>query len=84
MLGTVKIYTLRDYKKKEQEKHVNLVYITKEEKHHYACVKNMSRLFSTQINKSKNAKHICHNCQQPFKLKHTFEKHRLRYKTNYK
>ena len=71
-------------------KTVNLLLVTKKEddtqaegkkrwidgvNSHYACVRNMSRLLSSQINGHKESKHFCMNCMNSFKTSKALKKH---------
>ena len=42
---------------------------------HYCLIKNMSRLFSNQVNKSKEKIHICNYCLQNFRNEKTLKNH---------
>ena len=45
--------------KEKQEKHVNLPYIAEHNEAHFAYIKNLSRLVSTQLSKHDEKKFIC-------------------------
>jgi len=60
----------------ERSKMINLFLISDEEKTHYTCVKNLSRLLSSQINNQGHAKHFCLNCVQVFKTKNALNNYR--------
>ncbi|KYM93403.1 hypothetical protein ALC62_15993 [Cyphomyrmex costatus] len=53
---------LTDYKR---GRHVNLLYV-QDGDGHFACIKNLSRLVSTQINKHHGQKYICDRCLHYF------------------
>jgi len=62
-------------KSKKQGKIINLLYITNDEKSHYAYIKNLNRLLGSQINKRVSAKHICVNCMSSFRSNKSLKKH---------
>ncbi|XP_067216712.1 uncharacterized protein [Linepithema humile] len=43
----------------KKEKHVNLLYVRKNNDAHFVCIKNLSRLVSSQLSKHANKKYIC-------------------------
>ncbi|XP_067211984.1 uncharacterized protein [Linepithema humile] len=43
----------------KKEKHVNLLYVCKNNNAHFVCIKNLSRLVSSQLSKHANKKYIC-------------------------
>ncbi|XP_076301675.1 uncharacterized protein LOC143219691 [Lasioglossum baleicum] len=53
---------------KKRRRHVNLLFIQNAAKTHghFACIRNLSRLVSSQLSKKKNHKHICDRCLQYF------------------
>ncbi|XP_076278023.1 uncharacterized protein LOC143207955 [Lasioglossum baleicum] len=53
---------------KKRRRHVNLLFIQNAAKTHghFACIRNLSRLVSSQLSKQKNHKHICDRCLQYF------------------
>lgn len=64
---------------KGDDKNIDLLLITKPNKSHYVCIKNLSRLLARQAGykeKSNNKVHICRNCLHPFKNEETLIKHR--------
>ena len=64
--------------------HVNILLISDENgDKHYCLIKNMSRLFSNQVNKSKEKIHICNYCLQNFRNEKTLKNH-LEYCSKYK
>ena len=69
----MELYTLPDKMRKEKGKVVNLLLISKGEKQHYCWIKNTTRLFSSQINKRKEAIHMCFNCMHKFKTEKALE-----------
>ncbi|XP_036151273.1 uncharacterized protein LOC118648878 [Monomorium pharaonis] len=60
-VAQVEIYTLRLTDNK-REKHVNLLYVEDSREDsvgHFACIKNLSRLVSSQVSKHNGKKYIC-------------------------
>ncbi|XP_076301498.1 uncharacterized protein LOC143219367 [Lasioglossum baleicum] len=53
---------------KKRRRHVNLLFIQNAAKTHghFACIRNLSRLVSSQLSKKKNHKHICDRSLQYF------------------
>ncbi|XP_076303709.1 uncharacterized protein LOC143221926 [Lasioglossum baleicum] len=53
---------------KKRTRHVNLLFIQNAAKTHghFACIRNLSRLVSSQLSKHKCTKHICDRCLQYF------------------
>jgi len=43
----------------KREKHVNLLYMQDDNEGHFASIKNLSRLISSQLNKKKHKKFFC-------------------------
>jgi len=51
---------LRLTEKKKIDKHVNLLYVQNDDDvGHFAWIKNLSRLMSSQLSKHKNKKYFC-------------------------
>jgi len=44
---------------KKMDKHVNLLYMQNDDMGHFAWIKNLSRLVSSQLSKHKNKKYFC-------------------------
>ncbi|XP_067215258.1 uncharacterized protein [Linepithema humile] len=62
-----KIFPLRLTSNK-MEKHVNLLYVHGNNDAHFVCIKNMSRLVSSQLSKEKCKKYICDRCLHYFRV----------------
>jgi len=60
---------------KKQGKTVNLLLITNENGSHYACIKHLSRLLSSQVNSHVNSEYFCLNYLQEFWSKDSLKKH---------
>ncbi|XP_067209973.1 uncharacterized protein [Linepithema humile] len=63
---SVNVFTTQDSKivplrltSNKKEKHVNLLYVHRNNNAHFACIKNMSRLVSSQLSKRNGKKYIC-------------------------
>ncbi|XP_067204246.1 uncharacterized protein [Linepithema humile] len=63
---SVNVFTTQDSKivplrltDDKKEKHVNLLYVRKNNDAHFACIKNLPRLVSSQLSKEKCKKYIC-------------------------
>lgn len=54
------------YTKNKKNRHVNLLYWNRGEVWHYAWIKSLSRLLSSQISKNQHSKWICDKCLQYF------------------
>ncbi|XP_067208470.1 uncharacterized protein, partial [Linepithema humile] len=50
----------------KKEKHVNLLYVRKNNDAHFACIKNLPRLVSSQLSMHKCKKYICDRCLHYF------------------
>ncbi|XP_076383905.1 uncharacterized protein LOC143261219 [Megalopta genalis] len=63
---------------RKREKHVNLLLIHDSEnlRNHYLCIRNLSRLVSSQISTQHN-KHICDRCLQYFKSQEKLSIHEI-------
>ena len=55
--------------------HVNILLIENDGNKHYCLIKNMSRLFSSQVNSHEHKKHICYYCLQVFSKEKTYKDH---------
>ncbi|XP_071582111.1 uncharacterized protein [Temnothorax nylanderi] len=44
---------------RKMDRHVNLLYVQDDNVGHFACIKNLSRLVSSQLSKKKNKKYFC-------------------------
>jgi len=62
-------------KTKNRGKIINLLYISDDEKSHYAYIKKLNKLLGSQINKRVSAKHICVNCMSSFRSNESLKKH---------
>ena len=69
------VYPLRVSKYEDREA-VNLLLIFDEERKHYCLIKNMSKLVSSQLNKKKNAKHLCLRCLNHFPTQERLDMHK--------
>ncbi|XP_045484598.1 uncharacterized protein LOC123689276 [Pieris rapae] len=54
------------FTKNKMRNHINLLYLTQGNIGHYCYIKNMSRLISSQVSKSKEAIYLCDFCLQYF------------------
>ncbi|XP_070526693.1 uncharacterized protein [Cardiocondyla obscurior] len=65
---------LTDVKK---ERHIHMLYVQHDnaDAGHFALIKNLSRLLSIQLNKTKNRKYFCDRCLQYFSSSDRMEKH---------
>ncbi|EZA49497.1 hypothetical protein X777_12309 [Ooceraea biroi] len=64
----------------EMDKHANLLYVQDPRDNslgHFACIKNLSRLVSSQINKQNGQKYICDRCLHYFYTKEKLEAHTM-------
>ena len=69
---------------KEMEKQViDLLLISNENMNHYCCIKNKSRLLSSQVSRHKSSRFFCDRCINHFPNKPALEKH-LEYCSNNK
>ena len=53
----------------------NLMLITENNRKHYVAIKSLSRLFSKQNSKDKEAQNFCMNCLQGFREEHSRDEH---------
>ncbi|XP_011700257.1 PREDICTED: uncharacterized protein LOC105457338 [Wasmannia auropunctata] len=61
---------------KKKEKHVNLLYLQDNNNEgHFVWIKNLSRLLSQQVNKTKNKKFFCDRCLHYFNRSEKLEAH---------
>ncbi|XP_039315238.1 uncharacterized protein LOC113002869 [Solenopsis invicta] len=51
---------------RKMDKHINLLYVQDDNVGHFALIKNMSRLMSSQLSKKKNKKFFCDRCLHYF------------------
>lgn len=59
-----------------RERHVNLLLVSDDNgNHHYCLIKNLSKLVSSQISKSKHGMYICDGCLQNFQKQDQLLKH---------
>ncbi|XP_018396274.1 PREDICTED: uncharacterized protein LOC108774621 [Cyphomyrmex costatus] len=58
----------------KKEKHVNLLYV-QDGDGHFVCIKNLSGLVGSQINKKKNRKYFCDRCLHYFSSSEKLESH---------
>nr|XP_012219810.1 PREDICTED: uncharacterized protein LOC105670709 [Linepithema humile] len=70
---SVNVFTTQDSKivplrltDDKKEKHVNLLYVCKNNDAHFACIKNLPRLVSSQLSMHKCKKYICDRCLHYF------------------
>ncbi|XP_076301552.1 uncharacterized protein LOC143219489 [Lasioglossum baleicum] len=63
--------------KQKLQRHVNLLLLRNRElKHtHYACIKQLSRLVSSQLSKREHRKYICDRCLQYFHTQQRLDEH---------
>ncbi|XP_011699293.1 PREDICTED: uncharacterized protein LOC105456731 [Wasmannia auropunctata] len=59
----------------KKEKHVNLLYVEKDDVGHFTWIKNLSHLVSSQLSKKKNKKYICDRCLHYFSSSEKLEVH---------
>ena len=65
--------------KKSNEKVLNVLLISNEEKSHYVVIKDFSRLMYSEVKtKKQHKKHFCMSCLQNFTIKEILNKHRER------
>ena len=70
-------FPLRVGKVEKPDSHLNILLISNEQNNkHYCLIKNMSRLFSSQVNKHKEKIHFFNYCLQHFRNKQTLETHK--------
>ena len=69
------VYPLRGSKYEDREA-VNLLLIFDGERKHYCLIKSMSKLVSSQLNKKKNAKHLCLRCLNHFPTQERLDMHK--------
>ncbi|XP_067211792.1 uncharacterized protein [Linepithema humile] len=70
---SVNVFTTQDSKivplrltDDKKEKHVNLLYVRKNNDAHFACIKNLPRLVSSQLSKHTHKMYICDRCLHYF------------------
>ncbi|KAL6420804.1 hypothetical protein ACFW04_013775 [Cataglyphis niger] len=63
----------------KKDKHVNWLYIEDNNVRHFACIKNLSRLVSSQLNKHNGQKYICDRCLRYFESEDKLQSHTLDY-----
>ncbi|XP_067216205.1 uncharacterized protein [Linepithema humile] len=70
---SVNVFTTQDSKivplrltDDKKEKHVNLLYVCKNNDAHFACIKNLPRLVSSQLSKHTHKMYICDRCLHYF------------------
>lgn len=63
------------YTKNKKERHINLIYWKNESQSHYAWIKSLSRLLSTQLSKHNGEKYICDRCLQYFGCEYLLHRH---------
>ncbi|XP_077258529.1 uncharacterized protein LOC143895350 [Temnothorax americanus] len=63
----------------KKDRHVNLLYLSDSRNNsnggHFACIKNLSRLLGSQLNRSKNMKYICDRCLHYFHSREKLSAH---------
>ncbi|XP_024871338.1 uncharacterized protein LOC112454272, partial [Temnothorax curvispinosus] len=63
----------------DKDRHVNLLYLSDSRNNsnggHFACIKNLSRLLGSQLNRSKNMKYICDRCLHYFHSREKLSAH---------
>ncbi|KMQ85714.1 hypothetical protein RF55_15565, partial [Lasius niger] len=61
---------------RKREKHVNLLYVEENDNvGHFACIKNLSRLISSQLSKHDHKKYICDRCLHYFRSEDKLQAH---------
>ncbi|XP_047515259.1 uncharacterized protein LOC125056273 [Pieris napi] len=63
------------FTKNKMQTHINLLYLTQGKIGHYCYIKNMSRLISSQVSKSKEAIYLCDFCLQYFSTSERLNNH---------
>ncbi|XP_026824426.1 uncharacterized protein LOC113561716 [Ooceraea biroi] len=62
----------------KRDRHVNLLYVQgKNNVGHYVCIKNLSRLVSSQLSSNKRQKYICDRCLHYFSSNERLEAHSI-------
>ncbi|XP_067209958.1 uncharacterized protein [Linepithema humile] len=81
---SVNVFTTKDSKivplrlaDDKKEKHVNLLYVRKNNDAHFVCIKNLSRLVSSQLSKHANKKYICDRCLHYFYTQEKLSAHSI-------
>ncbi|XP_039312526.1 uncharacterized protein LOC120359374 [Solenopsis invicta] len=62
---------------RKMDKHINLLYVQDDNVGHFALIKNMSRLMSSQLSKKKNKKFFCDRCLHYFSSNDKLEIHTM-------
>ena len=70
------VYPLRLFKAPERQHQINLLLIADDVKKHYCLIKDMSKLWSSQITKHNGSIHICLRCLNAFKTNEKLEIHK--------
>ncbi|XP_077263129.1 uncharacterized protein LOC143897999 [Temnothorax americanus] len=60
---------------RKMDRHVNLLYVHNDNVGHFAWIKNLSRLVSSQVNKNRNKKYFCDRCLHYFYTSEKLEAH---------
>lgn len=61
--------------KEEKERHIDLLYLTTASTSHYAWIKNLARLLSTQYSRNHRTPFICRRCLQFFTTESILQNH---------
>ncbi|XP_025265427.1 uncharacterized protein LOC112638265 [Camponotus floridanus] len=77
--GGIRIVPLRLTDRK-RERHVNLLYLSDATREgnavgHFACIRNLSRLISSQLSKRQHRTHVCDRCMHYFRTSEKLSEH---------